>query len=69
MEFVDHLCIALEGRGHNPFFDKCPASLPKGEKNASLIVKVAHQCQVAIVVVSNKYFMSKWPMIELHTFV
>jgi hypothetical protein len=68
-EFVWHLCEALEQRGHNPFFDKLPSCLPKGEQFPKLILKAAHQCEMAVVVVSEEYFMSKWPMIELHAFV
>jgi hypothetical protein len=68
-EFVWHLCEALEQRGHNPFFDKLPSSLSKGERFPELILKTAQQCEMAIVVVSEEYFMSKWPMIELHAFV
>jgi hypothetical protein len=66
---VWHLCEALEQRGHNPFFDKLPSSLPKGEKLPELILKAAQLCEMAVVVVSEEYFMSKWPMIELHAFV
>ena len=68
-EFAEHLCLALERRGHHPFFDKRPASLPKGRKYPPLIFQAAQQCLVAIVVVSDEYFMSKWPMIELLAFV
>jgi hypothetical protein len=68
-EFVWHLCEALQQRGHIPFFDKLQSSLPKGEQFSELILKAAHQCEMAVVVVSEEYFMSKWPMIELHAFV
>jgi hypothetical protein len=67
-EFVWHLCEALQQRGHNPFFDKLPSSLPKGERFSELILKAAHQCEIAVVVVSEEYFTSKWPMLELHAF-
>jgi hypothetical protein len=68
-EFVWHLCEALEQRGHNPFFDKLPSSLPKGERFPELILKAAQQCEMAVVVGLEEYLMSKWPMIELHAFV
>jgi hypothetical protein len=32
-------------------------------------MKAAQQCEMAVVVVSEEYFMSKWPMIELHVFM
>jgi len=68
-EFVEHLCKALEDRWHYPFFDRRHESLPKGEKFPKLIIQAAEQCEMLIVVVSNEYFMSKWPMIELNTFI
>jgi len=66
---VEHLCKALEDRWHYPFFDRRPESLPKGERFPKLIIQAAKQCDMLIVVVSNEYFMSKWPMIELNAFV
>lgn len=68
-DFTTYLCKDLEKRGHEPFFDKRDASLPKGEKFAELIIKAAKQCEMLVVVVSEDYFMSKWPMIELSAFV
>jgi len=68
-EFAEHLCKALEDRYYYPFFDKRFESLPKGKKFPSLIVEAARQCQLLVVVVSEEYFMSKWPMIELNAFV
>jgi hypothetical protein len=68
-EFVEHLCEALERRFHYPFFDKRPSSLPKGEKFPGLIIQAAQQCEMAVVVVSEEYFMSKWPVVELNAFV
>jgi hypothetical protein len=66
---VEHLCEALERRFHYPFFDKRPSSLPKGEKFPPLILKATQQCEMAVVVVSEEYFMSKWPMVELNAFI
>jgi len=68
-EFVEHLCQALEDRCHYPFFDRRLESLPKGKEFPSLILKATRQCQLLVVVVSEEYFMSKWPMIELNAFV
>lgn len=34
-----------------------------------MILQATQQCEMLIVVVSNEYFMSKWPMIELNAFV
>ncbi|KAG0584042.1 hypothetical protein KC19_3G180900 [Ceratodon purpureus] len=68
-DFVEQLCQDLEKRYHFPFFDKRPSSLPKGERFPELILKAARQCQMAVIVISEEYFMSKWPMIELHAFV
>lgn len=68
-DFVEQLCGDLERRHHFPFFDKRSSSLPKGERFPELILEAAQQCEMAVVVVSEEYFMSKWPMIELHAFV
>lgn len=68
--FVEQLCEDLERAKQAPFFDKRPDSLPKGEKFAQLIFQAARQCKLAIVVISEEYFSrSKWPMLELATFV
>lgn len=68
-EFVEFLCEALESRWHTPFFDKRPSSLPKGETFANLIFRAVEQCEMMVVVISDDYFMSKWPMMELEAFV
>lgn len=68
-DFVEELCEDLEKRHHFPFFDKRPLSLPQGERFPKLILDAAKQCRMAVVVVSNDYFVSRWPMIELHEFV
>ena len=43
--------------------------MPLGEKFADIIFQASKQCQLAIVVVSDDFFMSKWPMLELASFV
>ena len=67
--FVEQLCKELESRHRFPFFDKRPSSLPKGEKFPDVIKAAVAQCEMMVVVVSRKYFTSKWPMIELNGFV
>ncbi|KAG0575671.1 hypothetical protein KC19_5G022200 [Ceratodon purpureus] len=68
-DFVEILCEALENHGRFPFFDRRHSSLPKGESFPERILAAARQCQMGVVVVSEEYFMSKWPMIELDAFV
>ena len=68
-EFVDQLCVDLESRHRFPFFDRRPSSLPKGEMFPGHIKAAVAQCEMMVVVVSEEYFTSKWPMIELNGFV
>ena len=68
-KFVDQLCVDLESRHRFPFYDKRPSSLPMGESFPDLIKAAVAQCEMMVVVVSRKYFTSKWPMIELNGFV
>lgn len=68
--FVEQLCTDLERVNYNPFFDKRPDCLPKGETFPPLILKAAKQCRAAILVLSEEFFTrSKWPMIEFNAFV
>ncbi|KAG0568920.1 hypothetical protein KC19_6G051900 [Ceratodon purpureus] len=67
--FVENLCKALEDHHRFPFLDIRPRCLPKGERFPQHIFKAAQQCSLAVVVVSEEYFTSKWPMIELVEFV
>lgn len=67
--FVEQLCVKLESHHCSvSFYDKCGRSLPKGEKFYELI-KLATKQRQMMVVVSDKYFRSKWPMMELHAFI
>jgi hypothetical protein len=67
--FVEQLCVDLERMGYFfPFFDKRTHSLPKGKEFAELILDAAKQCHVAVIVLSEEYLSSKWPMIELAAF-
>ena len=67
--FVGHLDQRLRSVNHYPFFDVREDSLPLGEKFADILLQASKQCQLAIVVVSDDFFMSKWPMLELASFV
>jgi len=67
--FVEQLYWDLRNRGHTLFFDKSSDSLPKGKAFPELIVQAARECVVAVVVLSEQYLMSKWPMLELVAFV
>jgi hypothetical protein len=67
--FVSYLDHRLRSVHHYPFFDVREDSLPLGDKFADIIFQACKQCRLAIVVVSDNYFMSKWPMLELASFV
>ncbi|KAG0592069.1 hypothetical protein KC19_1G222500 [Ceratodon purpureus] len=67
--FVENLCKALEDHHRFPFLDIRPRCLPKGERFPQHIFEAAQQCSLAVVVVSEEYFTSKWPIIELVEFV
>ncbi|KAG0562315.1 hypothetical protein KC19_9G136400 [Ceratodon purpureus] len=67
--FVEQLCVDLEATGYSfPFFDQRSHSLPKGKNFAALILEAAKLCHVAVVVLSETFLTSKWPMIELGEF-
>ena len=59
----------LERYDRYPWFDKRRDSLPLGENFPGLIFQAIRECQVAVVVLSEKYFTSKWPMLELNALV
>ena len=67
--FVRHLGHSLRSVHHYPFLDVWKDSLPLGDKFADILLQASKQCQLAIVVVSDNFFMSKWPMLELASFV
>ncbi|KAG0602541.1 hypothetical protein M758_10G021400 [Ceratodon purpureus] len=67
--FVENLCKDLEDHHRFPFLDIRPRCLPKGERFPEHIFEAAQLCSLAVVVVSEEYFTSKWPMIELVEFV
>ncbi|KAG0581319.1 hypothetical protein KC19_4G242500 [Ceratodon purpureus] len=67
--FVEQLCVDLEARGYFfPFLDQRHHSLPKGKDFVPLIEEAARLCHVAVMVLSNEFLCSKWPMIELVEF-
>ena len=68
-DFVRQLCKDLEAETYFPFFDQRSSSLLKGKKFAPEIIAAAQQCNVAVVVLSEEYLTSKWPMLELVEFV
>ena len=68
-DFVAQLYVDLEARGYFfPFFDQSEQSLPKGKDFAPLIKEATQLCEVALVVMSEEFLCSKWPMIELAEF-
>ncbi|KAG0580767.1 hypothetical protein KC19_4G197800 [Ceratodon purpureus] len=65
-DFVEQLCIDLEGCDRYPFFDKRQCSLPIVEEFPKRIFDAIRQCQVGVVILSEDFFMkTKWPMLEL----
>ena len=68
-DFAEQLCVDLERRGFLcPFFDQRQHSLPKGKDFVPLIKDAARHCHVAVIVLSEEFLCSKWPMIELAEF-
>lgn len=63
--FVERLCMALKGWFLYPFFDKRDHSLPIGDNFADKIFDAIKECHVGVVILSKKFFTSKWPMMEL----
>ena len=63
--FVEHLCVELEGCYRFPFFDKRRESLPVGEDFPRHIFDAIRQCDVGVVILSDEFITSKWPMMEL----
>ncbi|KAG0605542.1 hypothetical protein M758_9G067200 [Ceratodon purpureus] len=65
--FVENLYTDLLNHHRNPFLDIW--SLPMAERFPEHIFNAAQQCRLAVVVVSEEYFTSKWPVMELVEFV
>ena len=68
-DFVEQLCVDLQRWDRYAFFDKLRSSLPIGERFPKRIFDAIEQCHVGVVVLSEEFFMSKWPMLELHAMV
>lgn len=66
---MEDLCVQLENVNRFPFFDQRIDSLPLGERFPDAIFRAAKQCQVAVAVLSEEFFTSKWPMLELVAFM
>lgn len=67
--FTERLCLQLESIGYVPFFDIRHHSLPKCERFLPRLLDAAQKCQLAVVVLSEEYVCSPWPMRELSIFV
>jgi hypothetical protein len=67
--FVRRVRNALERNAYCPFFDEDPDCLPKGEPFAHRLKTASRLADVAVVVLSDDFFISKWPMIELAIFM
>lgn len=64
-DFVEQLCVDLESCDRSVFFEKRSDKLPKGEPFPQHIFKAIQRCQVGVVVLSEEFFCSKWPILEL----
>ncbi|GLJ42312.1 hypothetical protein SUGI_0876010 [Cryptomeria japonica] len=67
--FVRQLYRDLTNQGVSCFFDQNSESLPVGEDFPSRIFEAAKTCKVAVLLLSMDFLLSKWPMLELSTFV
>ncbi|KAI5080957.1 hypothetical protein GOP47_0004140 [Adiantum capillus-veneris] len=64
--FVTHLYHALHHANHRPFFDTDPIhSLPVGLDYPPRIFQACKACEMGVVVLSEHYITSLWPMLEL----
>ncbi|KAG0561020.1 hypothetical protein KC19_9G031300 [Ceratodon purpureus] len=63
--FVEQLYHDLRRVNQRAFFDQDSNCLAKAEKFAREIIDAAGRCRVGVVVVSEGYLTSKWPMLEL----
>ncbi|KAI5074362.1 hypothetical protein GOP47_0010323 [Adiantum capillus-veneris] len=64
--FVTHLYHALRDVRHLPFFDKDSThSLPPGIEYPPRIFQACQACKIGVVVLSEGYLTTLWPMLEL----
>ena len=66
--FVEHLYDDLLSANHKAFFD-IKDTLPKGSRFPDIIKRAARGCKLGVVVLSNDFLTSKWPMLELEMLV
>lgn len=66
---MHQLYADLKAQCFFPFFDQRRKSLPIGEKFPDRIIEAARKCEVAVVILSEGFLTSKWPMTELIIFV
>jgi hypothetical protein len=64
-DFVERLCEELERCLRYPFFDLRAESLPIGENFPAHIFRAIEQCYVGVVILSEEFLTTKWPMMEL----
>ncbi|GLJ41916.1 hypothetical protein SUGI_0867830 [Cryptomeria japonica] len=67
--FVRQLYRDLTNQGVSCFFDQDPESLPLGEDFPSRIFEAAKTCKAAVLLLSENFLESKWPMLELSAFM
>ena len=68
-QFVEQLYHEFENEGHYPFFDREHHSLEIGKEFPPRIFQAAKECKVAVIILTEQFLRSKWPMLELLTFV
>lgn len=66
---MEHLYHEFKNEGHYPFFDMEHHSLPIGKEFPPIIIQAAKECKVAVIILTKEFLKSKWPMLELLTFV
>ncbi|GLJ41685.1 hypothetical protein SUGI_0862790 [Cryptomeria japonica] len=67
--FVRQLDGDLTNLGVSCFFDEDPQSLPMGKDFLPRIFEAAETCRLAVLVLSQEFWETKWPMLETSTFV
>ena len=63
--FVEQLDVDLRRCDRYPFFDKDRGSLPVAEPFPPLIFEAIRHCRLGVVILSDEFLSSKWPMLEL----
>lgn len=65
--FVEHLYDALQRVNYTVFFDQ--HSLPKASSFPLHIKRAAQGCELGVIVLSDDFLTSKWPLLELEMLV